>query len=192
MVIAYNHAAKVQRFEAITPARYPTATLSQGRESSLMTSSTLNIILVAGTLLYLSFATLLAVTDYKTGLLPDRLTLSLLWSGLIFHAVTNPNLLDEAIYGAVSGYLSLWILYWGFFWLCQREGLGYGDLKLLSAIGAWNGWQSLPLILFVASMCGLATFAAVRVIRHKSAKQLPFGPCLAFAGWGEFVWLLWF
>ncbi|MCS3434583.1 A24 family peptidase [Klebsiella sp. BIGb0407] len=157
-----------------------------------MAPSTLNIILVAGTSLYFSFAALLAFTDYKTGLLPDRLTLSLLWSGLIFHAITTPCQLDDAIYGAVIGYLSLWLLYWGFFWLCQREGLGYGDFKLLSAMGAWNGWQSLPIVLFVASMCGLATFAAVRVIRHKSAKQLPFGPSLAFAGWGEFVLRLWF
>lgn len=153
--------------------------------------STLNIAFVIGTLLYFSFATLLAVIDYKTGLLPDRLTLSLLWLGLIFHATTSPSKLDDAIYGAVTGYLALWLLYWGFFWLRQREGLGYGDFKLLSAIGAWNGWQSLPLVLIVASMGGIATFAAVRVIRHKSAEQIPFGPCLAFAGWGEFVWRLW-
>jgi len=157
-----------------------------------MVSSPPNITFVAGTLLYFTFATILALTDYKTGLLPDRLTLSLLWLGLIFHATTNPSKLDDAIYGAVIGYLSLWLLYWVFFWLRQREGLGYGDFKLLSAIGAWNGWQSLPLILIVSSISGLVTFATVRVIRHKSAEQIPFGPCLAFAGWGEFVWLLWF
>lgn len=171
------------RFEATTPVRYFTSTLSQGRELQLM--STLNIAFVIASLLYFSFATLLAVIDYMTGLLPDRLTLSLLWLGLIFHATTHPSKLDDAIYGAIIGYLSLWLLYWGFFWLRQREGLGYGDFKLLAAIGAWNGWQSLPLILIVASISGIVTFAAVRIIRHKSAEQIPFGPCLAFAGWGN-------
>lgn len=157
-----------------------------------MVSSTLNVTFFVGTLFYFIFAAILAITDYKTGLLPDHLTLSLLWLGLIFHATTSSNKLDDAIYGAVIGYLSLWLLYWGFFWLRQREGLGYGDFKLLSAIGAWNGWQSLPLVLIVASISGIITFAAVRIIRHKSADQLPFGPCLAFAGWGEFIWSLWF
>lgn len=144
--------------------------------------------LMAATVVYFSFAIALAVTDYQTGLLPDRLTLVLLWLGLLFHTSTHPDRLNSAIYGAVGGYLSLWLVYWGFFWLSKREGLGYGDFKLLAAIGAWNGWQSLPWVLVIASVSGIIAFAAVYIIRHKSVEQLPFGPYLAIAGWGEFIW----
>jgi len=149
-----------------------------------------SVICIVAVLVYFSFSVILAVTDYQTGLLPDRLTLPLLWLGLLFHATTQPEKLDEAVYGAISGYLSLWLLYWGFFWFSKREGLGYGDFKLLAAIGAWNGWQSLPSILIIASVGGIITFAVVRIIQHKSAQQLPFGPYLAWTGWGEFIWSL--
>ncbi len=155
-----------------------------------MIPDVLSATFIAAALVYFSFSVILAITDYQTGLLPDRLTLPLLWLGLLFHATTQPEKLDDAIYGAVSGYLSLWLLYWGFFWFSKREGLGYGDFKLLAAIGAWNSWKSLPLILIIASVSGIIAFAVVRIIQHKSAQQLPFGPCLAFAGWGEFIWRL--
>jgi len=153
-----------------------------------MIPETLNIALLAGALLYFSFAACLAITDYRTGLLPDRLTLSLLWLGLIFHTVTHPDKLTDAIYGAVCGYLSLWLLFWCFFCLSKREGLGYGDFKLLAAIGAWNGWQSLPFVLVVASAIGIIIFIWLAVSRDKQVEQLPFGPCLVIAGWGEFIW----
>lgn len=153
-----------------------------------MIPETLNSVFVIGVLLYFSFAVVLAITDYKTGLLPDKLTLSLLWLGLIFHTITYPDKLVDAIYGAVCGYLALWLLFWGFFWLSKREGLGYGDFKLLAAIGAWNGWQSLPLVLVIASVTGIVTFMWLVVSQKKQTRQLPFGPCLAIAGWGDFIW----
>jgi len=153
-----------------------------------MIPDTLSVPFMVAALVYFSFSVILAVTDYRTGLLPDKLTLSLLWLGLLFHATTQPAKLDVAIYGAVSGYLSLWLLYWGFFWFSKREGLGYGDFKLLAAIGAWNGWQSLPLVLVIASVAGIITFAALQIRQQNQTGQLPFGPCLVSAGWGEFIW----
>lgn len=155
-----------------------------------MISEGLNLVLLAGCLLYFFFAVCLAVTDIRTGLLPDSITLSLLWLGLIFHTLIAPDKLAVAIYGAVGGYLSLWLLYWCFFFITQREGLGYGDLKLLAAIGAWNGWQSLPIVLVIASGSGMVLFAVSRFIQRKSVGQLPFGPSLVFAGWGVFIWSL--
>ena len=152
-----------------------------------MIPETLNSILVLGALLYFSFAVLLAITDYMTGLLPDKLTLSMLWSGLIFHTMTYPDKLVDAIYGAVCGYLTLWVLFWGFFWLSKREGLGYGDFKLLAAIGAWNGWQSLPLVLVIASVTGIVAFIWLTVSQKQQTQQIPFGPFLVIAGWGDFI-----
>lgn len=153
-----------------------------------MIPETLNIALLAGALLYFSFAVCLAITDYRTGLLPDRLTLSLLWLGLIFHTLTHPDKLTDVIYGAVCGYLSLWLLFWCFFYLSKREGLGFGDFKFLAAIGAWNGWQSLPLILVIASVAGIIAFLVRHIRQPKRAGPFPFGPWLAIAGWGEFIW----
>ncbi|WP_300005708.1 A24 family peptidase [uncultured Cedecea sp.] len=153
-----------------------------------MIPETLNGTLLVGTLFYFSFATCLAITDYRTGLLPDKLTLPLLWLGLIFHTWTNSDKLTDAIYGAVCGYLALWLLFWCFFCLSKREGLGYGDFKLLAAIGAWNGWQSLPLVLIIASTTGIVACMVLRIIQKKWPAQLPFGPCLAAAGCGEFIW----
>lgn len=168
--------------------RYSLCIFSQGREFQQMISDTFNITWVAGALLYFSFASCLAVTDYRTGLLPDSLTLSLLWLGLIFHTIIHPDKLADAIYGAASGYLSLWLLFWCFFCLSKREGLGYGDFKFLAAIGAWNGWQSLPLILVIASTAGVINFLILHIRQPKRSGTFPFGPWLAIAGWGEFIW----
>ena len=86
----------------------------------------------------------LAMIDGQHQLLPDCLTQPLLWAGLLFHAFSHGLPLRDALLGAVAGYLSLWLVYWAFRLLTHREGLGYGDFKLLAALGAWCGWQSLP------------------------------------------------
>lgn len=151
-------------------------------------SDELSITCLVAILTYFSFAIILALFDYRTGLLPDRLTLSLLWLGLLFHSIAHPARLESAVYGAISGYLSLWLLYWIFFWLYKKEGLGYGDFKLMAAIGAWNGWQSLALIVVIASFAGITAFVILRILQRKTTKQLPFGPYLAITGWGEFIW----
>lgn len=101
----------------------------------------------------------LVVIDARHMLLPDCLTQPLLWTGLMFHALFRTLPLTEAIYGAVAGYLSLWLVYWAFRLLTGREGLGYGDFKLLAALGAWCGWQALPSIVLIAALGALSCIA---------------------------------
>jgi len=124
--------------------------------------------------------------DLKQRLLPDYLNYSLLWSGLLFHVFVFPDRLASAVTGAVVGYLSLWSLFWCYFFFRKCEGIGYGDMKLLAALGAWHGWQSLPWIVLIAAICGLAMAGINNFWRVSSGgfftTPLPFGPCLAIAG----------
>lgn len=128
----------------------------------------------------------LACIDARHMLLPDCLTLPLLWAGLLYHAWFHTLPLTDALYGAVAGYLSLWLVYWGCRLLTGREGLGMGDCKLYAALGGWCGWQLLPQILLIAALSGLAFY----VVRGKSARltrQIPFGPALALSGFIIFI-----
>lgn len=131
--------------------------------------------------------TLLALTriDSEHGLLPDRLTLPLLWAGLIFHVshtLTSSSLAD-GVMGTVLGYLSLWLLACSYRAVRNQEGIGMGDAKLLAALGAWLGWQMLPLLLVMASGAGLAWLCIARIaVRRDIHTPFPFGPCLAAAG----------
>lgn len=122
--------------------------------------------------------------DYDTMLLPDQLTLPLLWLGLITNLFLGYTPLDAAIIGAIAGYLLLWSTYWGFKLITGKEGMGYGDFKLLAALGAWLGWQMLPAILLMASVSGLV-WAIVQVLMKNMRREdpMPFGPYLAVAGW---------
>jgi len=133
---------------------------------------------------------LLALTfiDFDTQLLPDQLTLPLVWLGLVtnvFGGFTDPS---SAIIGAVAGYLFLWSTYWGFKLLTGKEGMGYGDFKLLAAVGAWLGWQVLPAAVLIAAGVGLL-YAIVTSLagKRESAQPIPFGPFLAIAGWACLV-----
>ncbi len=130
---------------------------------------------------------LLAI-DLEQMLLPDVLTLPLLWLGLLanLHGAIAP--LADAVVGAVTGYLFLWIFYWSFLLLSGKEGLGYGDFKLLAALGAWCGWQRLPILLTAASLAGIGLFLLLRLTgRLREDGAFPFGPCLAIAGWWQMV-----
>ena len=134
---------------------------------------------------------LLALTmiDFDTQLLPDDITLPLLWSGLIVNSFALVVPLEQALWGAVAGYLSLWSVYWLFKLTTGKEGMGYGDFKLLAALGAWLGWMKLPLIILLSSLIG--TIVALILIiskRQERSQPIPFGPYLAIAG---FVALLW-
>lgn len=124
-----------------------------------------------------------ALIDAETTLLPDQLTLPLLWLGLLAAAVfeATPTLFD-AVAGAVGGYLSLWLVYWAFRLVTRREGMGYGDFKLMAAIGAWLGWQTAPAVILIAAVLGLA-YAIVRILRRTATRgtPIPFGPFLAIA-----------
>ena len=134
---------------------------------------------------------LLALTmiDYDTQLLPDDITLPLLWAGLIINSFGLIVPLEQALWGAVAGYLSLWSVYWLFKLVTGKEGMGYGDFKLLAALGAWLGWMKLPLIILLSSLVGTVV-ALVLIIskRQERSKPIPFGPYLAIAG---FIALLW-
>lgn len=126
----------------------------------------------------------LSVIDLRTQLLPDSLTLPLLWAGLalsLFPIFVPPN---TAIVGAMAGYLSLWSIYHLFRLLTGKEGMGYGDFKLLAAIGAWLGWQALPMVILLSSFVGaLVGIGLVIFRRHDRQVPIPFGPYLAAAGW---------
>ncbi|GKV93722.1 prepilin peptidase [Pectobacterium aroidearum] len=140
-------------------------------------------IALCGALILLSFLVVLTVIDIKTLLLPDVLTLSLLWMGLLFNLSETFVPLRDAVVGAMAGYLSLWLLYWVFKYATGKEALGYGDFKLLAALGAWLGWQALPNLVLVAALSGLVVTLIWRGVRKEdTAKPLAFGPWLAIGG----------
>lgn len=133
---------------------------------------------------FFTFA-LIALTfiDFDTQLLPDDITLPLLWLGLFFNLNTGFTDLKSAVIGAIAGYLILWSIYWLFKLITGKEGMGYGDFKLLAAIGAWFGWQLLPAVILLSSVLGavigigLITFA-----KRGRETPMPFGPFLAIGG----------
>ncbi|MFY0990164.1 prepilin peptidase [Halomonas sp. C05BenzN] len=126
----------------------------------------------------------MAVIDLRTQLLPDLLTLPLLWAGLLYQLLFQPLMLPSAVIGAMAGYLSLWSFYWLFKLVTGKEGMGYGDFKLLAALGAWLGWQSLPLVLILSAGAGavIGVLMQVAIPRLRGA-PMPFGPYLVVAGW---------
>lgn len=125
----------------------------------------------------------LTMIDFDTQLLPDSITLPLLWAGLLFNLWGGFAPLPAAVAGAMIGYLLLWSIYWLFKLVTGREGMGYGDFKLLAALGAWFGWQALPAILLLSSVVGAVVGVALMVFaRHGRQVPIPFGPYLAGAG----------
>ncbi|MCC6075682.1 prepilin peptidase [Pseudomonas sp. GCM10022188] len=144
----------------------------------------------AGAVLLLTWGLLaMSLIDADHQLLPDVLVLPLLWLGLI---VNQSGLLatpSDAFWGAVAGYLSLWSVYWLFKLVTGKEGMGYGDFKLLAMLGAWGGWQILPLTILLSSMVGAVLgIIILRVRRADGGTPLPFGPYLALAGWIALLW----
>ena len=131
----------------------------------------------------------LTVIDLDRQLLPDAITLPLLWLGLalsLFGIFTDP---PAAIIGAMAGYLSLWSVYWGFKLLTGKEGMGFGDFKLLALFGAWLGWQMLPVVIFLSAIVGsIVGIALIALKRHDQGTPIPFGPYLAGAGWIALLW----
>ncbi|WP_369989692.1 A24 family peptidase [Pseudomonas xanthosomatis] len=131
----------------------------------------------------------LSLIDADHQLLPDVLVLPLLWLGLLVNAFGLLVPLSDALWGAVAGYLSLWSVYWVFRLLTGKEGMGFGDFKLLAMLGAWGGWQILPVTLMGASVAGaLIGLVLLRLQRAQRGTPLPFGPYLAIAGWIALLW----
>jgi leader peptidase (prepilin peptidase)/N-methyltransferase len=130
----------------------------------------------------------LALIDYDTKLLPDDITLPLLWLGLIvnyYELVTN---FSSAFWGAILGYLALWSVYQTFRLMTGKEGMGYGDFKLLAVLGAWMGWELLPLIIILSSLTGAVIGGSLIALGRDRNNPIPFGPYLAIAGWIALMW----
>ncbi len=131
----------------------------------------------------------LTVIDIEHHLLPDDLTLPLLWLGLFLNTFQMFTDLTSSVMGAIAGYLFLWTVFWLFKLCTGKEGMGYGDFKLLAMLGAWLGWQSLPCIILLASLVGTVAGVFLIVAKgHKRSQPYPFGPFLAVAGWSVLVW----
>jgi leader peptidase (prepilin peptidase)/N-methyltransferase len=125
----------------------------------------------------------LAAIDWDTTVLPDALTLPLLWAGLVAAALGWTIPLPTALWGAAAGYLSLWSVYWLFKLTTGKEGMGYGDFKLLAALGAWLGWQAIVPILLIASVIGAVVGIGMKMSATlREGRYVPFGPFLAGAG----------
>ena len=133
----------------------------------------------------------LSFIDFDTQLLPDSITLPLLWAGLLLNLGGTFVDLGSAVIGAAAGYLSLWSVYWGFRIATGKEGMGFGDFKLLAAVGAWLGWQMLPLVVLASSLVGAVVgISLILLAKHGRNVPIPFGPYLAVAGvialfWGQ-------
>ncbi|GAA0692919.1 A24 family peptidase [Marinobacterium maritimum] len=131
----------------------------------------------------------LTFIDLDHHLLPDSITLPLLWLGLLINTQGVFTSLESAVLGAAAGYLILWSVYWVFKLLTGKEGMGYGDFKLLAAIGAWGGVKILPLVVLLSSVVGVVlAMLLIAFRRHQAQNPLPFGPYLAIAGWIALLW----
>jgi leader peptidase (prepilin peptidase)/N-methyltransferase len=176
--------------QRISP-RYPLVELFTGLLSAYTAWHFGPSIQAAGALLLIWSLIALAVIDLDTQLLPDSITLPLLWLGLVFNLGGSFADLPSAVTGAIAGYLALWSVYWLFKLATGKEGMGYGDFKLLAALGAWLGWQMLPAIILLSSVVGATIgIALIVATRHGRNVPIPFGPYLAAAGvialfWGD-------
>lgn len=147
------------------------------------TTATLTALLFTWSLIALAFI------DYDLQILPDAITLPLLWLGLLVNLFAVLTPLRAAAIGAMAGYMSLWLVYQSFKLLTGKEGMGYGDFKLFAALGAWLGWQGLPLTILLASFLGAVVGLAFIVVFGRDRHlPIPFGPFLCLAGWIALLW----
>jgi len=144
----------------------------------------------AGWVMLLSWGLLaMSLIDVDHQLLPDVLVLPLLWLGLILNQFGLFVTPADAFWGAVAGYLSLWSVFWLFKLITGKDGMGYGDFKLLAMLGAWGGWQILPMTLLLSSLVGaISGLVLLRLRNAQTSMPMPFGPYLAIAGWIALLW----
>ncbi|MDO7086463.1 A24 family peptidase [Pseudocolwellia sp. AS88] len=170
-------------------ARYPFIELATAILSTVVavnfgvTITTLFIILLTYALITLT------MIDYDHMLLPDQITLPFLWLGLLVNINGTIVPLQDAVIGAAVGYMSLYSIFWGFKLLTGKEGMGFGDFKLVALFGAWIGWQLLPILILMASAVGAIIGISLMVFKnHQREQAIPFGPYLAIAGWITMIW----
>lgn len=163
--------------------RYPLVELLSGLLSAYLIWRFGTGLVGLSTLLFVWLLIAMTFIDLDTQLLPDDLTYLLLWCGLLLNLQGGLVSLTEAVIGAVAGYLSLWSIYWLFKLTTGKEGMGYGDFKLLAALGAWLGWKMLPAIVLLSSAVGaIVGIGLIVFAKHRRDKPIPFGPYLAAAG----------
>jgi leader peptidase (prepilin peptidase)/N-methyltransferase len=169
--------------------RYPLAELACGLLSAFIAWH-FGFTWQAGGMLVLTWGLLaMSLIDVDHQLLPDSLVLPLLWLGLIANSFGLFTSLEDALWGAIAGYLSLWSVYWLFKLVTGKEGMGYGDFKLLAMLGAWGGWQVLPLTILLSSLVGAVLgLIMLRWRNAETSTPIPFGPYLAIAGWIALLW----
>lgn len=170
-------------------ARYPVVEAATGAVT-LATGLVLGpTVLAAGGIVLCWALIALTAIDIEHQLLPDDITLPLLWAGLLFNLGPGDVAIADAVLGAAAGYLLLWSIYWLFRLLTGKEGMGYGDFKLLAALGAWLGWQALPLVILLSSLVGAVVgMAGILLLKRGRDVPIPFGPYLAAAGWLALLW----
>ena len=174
---------KCRSCKAPISPRYPIVELFTGLISAVLVWRFGFGFVGASTLLFAWLLIAMSCIDADTQLLPDDLTYPLLWLGLLVNLNATFVPLHEAVIGAAVGYLSLWTIYWAFKLLTGKEGMGYGDFKLLAALGAWLGWTMLPLIILMSSLVGAVVGISLIVFSKRGRDNpIPFGPYLAAAG----------
>jgi leader peptidase (prepilin peptidase)/N-methyltransferase len=177
---------------AISP-RYPVVEAASGMLAAFIGWRYGLSLAAVGAMIFAWSLIALTMIDVDTQLLPDDITLPLIWAGLLLNLPATFAPLPDAVLGAVAGYASLWAVYWLFRLATGKEGMGFGDFKLLAAIGAWLGWKMLPLVILLSSAVGAVAGIAMMVLRgHQRGTPIPFGPYLAAAGliamlWGEAI-----
>jgi leader peptidase (prepilin peptidase)/N-methyltransferase len=180
---------KCRGCKAPISARYPMVELLTGISSAFMIWHFGSGVAGLGAMLFVWLLIAMTFIDADTQLLPDDLTLPLLWCGLLINISGTFTSLSSAVIGAAAGYLSLWSIYWLFKLSTGKEGMGYGDFKLLAALGAWMGWAMLPLIILLSSLVGALVGISLMVFTKMSKNNpIPFGPYLAIAGLIALLW----
>lgn len=175
--------------KARIPLRYPLVEILTGVLSAFIAWRFGFGVAALGALCFLWSLIALAFIDFDTQLLPDSITLPLIWVGLLFNLFGTFTDLDAAVIGAVAGYLILWTVYWLFKLLTGKEGMGFGDFKLLAAIGAWLGWTLLPAVILLSAGVGAVIgIVLILVERHGRGTPIPFGPYLALGGLVALIW----
>jgi len=180
---------KCSNCKAPISPRYPAIELLTGVLSALVVWKLGTGWQGLGGLFLLYFLIALTFIDADTQFLPDDLTYPLIWAGLLININGTYVSLHDSVIGAAAGYLALWSIYWVYKLVRGREGMGYGDFKLLAALGAWMGWATLPAIVLMASLVGAVTGIALMVANRRGLDyQIPFGPYLAAAGLITFLY----
>lgn len=171
------------------PLRYPLVELATGLFSiALLINFPLSIQLGA-MLIFTWYLVAMSMIDIDHQILPDSMTLSLMWLGLLLNLDNTFTDINSAVIGAAAGYMSLWTVFWLFKLATGKDGMGYGDFKLLAALGAWFGWQFLPMIILLSSLVGAVVgIIGIIILGRDKNIPIPFGPYLAAAGWIAAMW----